>query len=283
VLLAGETGSGKGEIARRIHGRSPRAQAPFVELNCAGLEAALTESELFGHERGSFTGAACKKLGLLEVADGGTIFLDEIAEMDLPVQAKLLKALEDGRFRRLGGISEVEVDVRLIAASHRDLARAVEAGTFRSDLYYRLNVFTVGLPPLRERTQDIAPLATRFLAKHWAGAAPVPPLSENARAALETHSWPGNVRELQNAMERAAIVGHDAAEITLAHLPPMATGEHHADPLGPLPTLRDAERDLVTRAVRIHEGNIRAAAHALGVSRTTLYRKIERYGVPVPR
>ncbi|MCC6624961.1 MAG: sigma-54-dependent Fis family transcriptional regulator [Deltaproteobacteria bacterium] len=272
VLLMGETGSGKGMLASYVHQRSTRAAAPFVELNCAGLSKELTESELFGHERGAFTGATSRKLGLLEAADGGTLFLDEIGEMELPVQAKLLKVLEQGRFRRVGGLAEIAVDVRIIAASHRDLERDAAAGRFRADLYYRLNVFTIRVPPLRERREEVLPLARRFLALERRGHS----LSDEAIELLEGYDWPGNVRELKNVIERAAILAPSGAAITAEHLPPLAVVA------GPIAASLDAaERSVVEAALRANQGNILATARALGVSRGLLYRKIAKFGLKV--
>jgi len=272
VLLLGETGSGKGMLADSLHQRSTRSAAPFVELNCAGLSKELTESELFGHEKGAFTGATSRKLGLLEAADGGTIFLDEIGEMELAVQAKLLKVLEQGRFRRVGGLAEIGVDVRIIAASHRDLEIAAAEGRFRADLYYRLNVFTIRVPPLRERRDEVIALAQRFLDAERRGHR----LSEEAIELLEGYGWPGNVRELKNVIERAAILAADGEVVTAEHLPPLAPVA------GPIAASLDAaEKTVVESALRAHQGNILATAKALGVSRGLLYRKIAKFGLKV--
>jgi two-component system, NtrC family, response regulator AtoC len=285
VLLLGETGTGKGMLARHIHDLSPRVDRPFVELNCAGLQRELTESELFGYEKGSFTGAAGRKIGLYDAADGGTLFLDEIGEMDLAIQAKLLKVLEQRRFRRIGGIAEIEVDVRVIAATHRDLARDVEAGKFRGDLLYRLNVFAIRLPSLRERQEEILPLAQRFLeeARGEKGRAEISP--EAARL-LKGYRWPGNVRELRNVMERAAILCA-RGPVLPKHLPPLADPSGKADEPGSSSddatpeagTLKDAEKRFLANALQANGGNIQATARALGVSRGTLYRKIVKYGI----
>ncbi len=220
VLLLGETGTGKGMLARYIHERSSRAAAPFVELNCAGLTRELTESELFGYEKGAFTGATQRKIGLLEAADGGTLFLDEIGEMEAAVQAKLLKVIEQSRFRRVGGIAEVTVAVRIIVATHRDLERDVSEGRFRADLYYRLNVFAVRLPPLRERLADVLPMSQRFLLEHRRQQS----LSTAAAALLMAYAWPGNVRELKNVIERASILAAAGEAILPEHLPPLGGG-----------------------------------------------------------
>jgi DNA-binding NtrC family response regulator len=275
VLLQGETGSGKGVLARLLHERSPRADRPFVELNCAGLPRELTESELFGHEKGAFTGAAARKLGLFEAADGGTLFLDELAETDLAVQAKLLKVLEQRRFRRLGGVDEVGIDVRVIAATHRDLAQEAVAGRFRSDLMYRLNVFAIRVPPLRERRDEIAVLARQFLRELHA---PATELTSEALNALERHAWPGNVRELRNVIERAAILCPASTPISLEHLPPLDAppDDDEPDADGSLGTV---ERRCLERSLRAHGWNVLRTARALGITRGVLYRKIEKYGL----
>jgi DNA-binding NtrC family response regulator len=293
VLLHGETGSGKGMLARRIHEASPRRKEQFVELNCAGLNRDLTESELFGHERGAFTGATEKKAGLFEGADGGTLFLDEIGEMEISIQAKLLKVLEERRFRRVGGIAEIEVDVRLIAASHRDLEREAAQGRFRRDLLYRLNVFSIQIPPLRERRDDILPLALRFLSEFRTWPDVGRALTDDAAALLRAYSWPGNVRELRNVMERAAILCPPGSRVSPDHFPPL---EHLSSSLEPAdapadapaelpasggagPTMKDAERQAIEQALQAHFGNIQAASRALGISRGTLYRKAKKYGI----
>jgi len=271
VLLLGDTGTGKGMLARYVHDASPRASGPFVELNCAGLSRELTESELFGHEKGAFTGASTRKLGLLEAADGGTLFLDEIGEMELAVQAKLLKVLEQGRFRRVGGIAEISVDVRIVAATHRDLEKDAASGRFRIDLFYRMNVFSIRLPPLAARKDDVLMLGRRFLSEQRRGHT----LSDEAIELLDGYDWPGNVRELKNVMERAAILAPPGEAITGEHLPPLA-GTASPDETGSLDV---AERSFIESALRTHDGNIQATAKALGVSRGLLYRKIAKYGI----
>jgi DNA-binding NtrC family response regulator len=284
VLLLGETGTGKGLVARHIHESSPRRKRPFVELNCAGMPRELTESELFGHEKGAFTGAAERKLGLFEAAHGGTLFLDEIGEMDPAVQSKLLKVLEERRFRRLGGVTEISVDTRLVAATHRDLARDVRDGRFREDLYYRLNVFAIRMAPLRERREDVLPLARFFLCEFRG----VPDqgqelLAPEAARLLEEHAWPGNVRELRNVIERATILCRTGEIVQASHLLPLrpaapAAAAPDAPPGG---TIHDAERRAIEEALQRHGGEIRAAARDLGIARTTLYRKLRRYGIPI--
>jgi len=272
VLLVGDTGTGKGMLARYIHDRSPRAAGPFVDLNCAGLSRELTESELFGHERGAFTGAVTRKLGLLEAAHGGTLFLDEIGEMELAVQAKLLKVIEQGRFRRVGGIIETEADTRIIAATHRDLERDAAEGRFRTDLYYRINVFGIALPPLAQRKDDVLALGRRFLDAQRRGQT----LSDEAIELLEGYDWPGNVRELQNVIERAAILARPNEAINGDHLPPLVSSAAAAAEAG---TLDGAERGFIEAALKANEGNIVSTSKALGVSRGLLYRKIAKYGL----
>jgi DNA-binding NtrC family response regulator len=282
VLLFGETGSGKGVLARYIHEQSPRASGPFVELNCAGLQRELTESELFGYEKGAFTGAVARKLGLFEAADGGTLFLDEIGEMDLAVQAKLLKVLESHRFRRMGGMVEIESDVRLLAATHQPLEAQAADGRFRSDLLYRLNVFSISLPPLRARGEDIVPLARRGLAEHGHRAG----FTAEAERLLRAYDWPGNVRELRNVIERATILARPDETIDVDHLPPLVprqrveTAAAGGAPAGA--TLEAAERVSIERALENSGGSILGAAKALGIARGTLYRKIKKYGLTVP-
>ena len=292
VLIVGETGTGKGLLARRIHDLSPRRARPFVELNCAGLQKDLTESELFGHERGAFTGAAERKIGLFEAAHEGTLFLDEIGEMEPAIQAKLLKVLEEKRFRRVGGLAEIEVDVRLVAATHRDIERDAAEGRFRRDLLYRLNVFTIPIAPLRDRPEDVRPLAQHFLGQYHVPAGPAPRIASHGESLLREYRWPGNVRELRNVIERAAILCAGGAEIRPEHLPLLTPGGSPA-PLrsAPAPPVRaasqadpprrmqEAERELLETALRSHGGNVRAAARELGISRGTLYRKAKKYGI----
>jgi DNA-binding NtrC family response regulator len=281
VLLYGETGTGKGLLARMIHEASPRKKEPFVSLNCAGLQRDLTESELFGHERGAFTGAVERKIGLFEAADGGTLFLDEIGEMDLAVQAKLLKALEDRRFRHVGGVTEIGTDVRLIVATHRDLEQKVAAGHFREDLFYRLNVFTITLPPLRERRDDIAPLALHFLAG-FRGAPTATGISAEAEKILLGYEWPGNVRELRNVIERASILCPLCSDLLPEYLPlPGSTRQvpaaDAAQPTYTPMTLEAAERRHLEATLKATHWNLHATARDLDISRDTLYRKIEKF------
>jgi two-component system response regulator AtoC len=282
VLLRGETGTGKGLVARLVHDRSTRRRQPFVELNCAGLHRELTESELFGHEKGAFTGATERKLGLFEAAAGGTLFLDEIGEMDAGIQAKLLRAIEEKTFRRIGGLVEIDVDVRLIAATHRDLEKEVTQAKFREDLFYRLSVFSIALPPLRERPRDIAPLALHFLRQYrpYAEAS----LPEEVAARLSAYDWPGNVRELRNVIERACILA-DGGPLTVEHLPSLVSRPRETEAAagkgGAVTTIRDAEREQIQRALSDQSGNVKAAAEQLGISRATLYRKARKYNIPM--
>lgn len=275
VLLHGETGTGKGVIARRIHDLSPRKNCPFVELNCAGLQKELTESELFGHERGAFTGAVERKIGLFEAADGGTLLLDEIGEMELGVQSKLLKVLDQKKFRRVGGTVEIESDVRVIAATHRDLSRCVSEGKFREDLFYRLNVFVIELPPLRDRKEDVLPLSLHLL-QLFRGQNDCRSISKEAEKVLLQHSWPGNIRELRNAIERAAIVCPPDSPILPKHLPSFLPIDL---PDGAPSTADAAERQVLEKALLEQGWNLHAAARQLGVSRGTLYRMIKKHGV----
>jgi DNA-binding NtrC family response regulator len=246
----------------------------------------LTESELFGHERGAFTGAVERKIGLIEAADGGTLFLDEIGEMDLAVQAKLLNVLDQKKFRRLGGLTEIEVNVRLIAATHRDLAQEVAAGRFREDLFYRLNVFAIDLPPLRERREDILPLVHHFLGEFHGGPAETTNVAPAAAQMLLGYAWPGNVRELRNVIERASILCPPGSELQPVHLPALSrvgtdfslsrstgTSDEAYTPM----TLEEVEQQRLETTLRFHHWNLQAAARDLGISRDTLYRKIEKY------
>jgi transcriptional regulator with PAS, ATPase and Fis domain len=276
VVLTGESGTGKGALARQIHNWSARAAAPFVNVNCAGLSHDLLESELFGHEKGAFTGASSAKPGLFELAHRGTLFLDEVAEIDLPLQARLLKAIEEKRFHRVGGIAERVVDVRVIVATNRDLKAEVAAGRFRQDLYFRLNVLELVLPPLRERPGDAPLLAARFLVEFDERAGHPRPraLTAAAQRLLSAYSWPGNVRELRNLAERISILATDptidAPEITrLLGVPREASGK------SALPTLEEKEREYVAEVLRLAGGNKSAAAEILGITRATLYAKLK--------
>lgn len=281
VLIRGESGTGKERIAQAIHSLGPRADGPWVTLNCSALAEGLLESEMFGHERGAFTDAKIMKRGLLELADGGSLFLDEIGDLAPALQPKLLRALETQTFRRVGGQKELRVDVRFVAATNRDLDAMVRAGTFREDLYYRLNVGSIDVPPLRARREDILPLARRFLgeAARVMGL-PEPELAAESHALLAAYGWPGNVRELRNVMERALILSA-GAPIRLAHLPrevcaPSAERGNAADP--GLVALEEVEKRHIRRVLESCGGNKTQAAKLLGISRLTLRNKVNEYG-----
>jgi DNA-binding NtrC family response regulator len=282
VLIDGESGTGKGVLARLIHNRSARTRAPFVDLNCAGLSKELLESELFGHERGAFTNATNTKPGLFEIAGEGTLFLDEIGEMELTVQARLLKALEEKRFRRVGGIRDLRADFRLIAATNRDLSADVPAGRFRGDLYYRLNVVRLRMPPLRERMEDLSVLIQeilRPLAREMGR--PVPKLSPNAQKKLASYPWPGNVRELRNVLERALITmqGDEIRSEDLVIEPATASiaGAANGEPTEEweIRPLDDVIESYISASVKATDGNIRKAARLLKISPSTLYTKMK--------
>lgn len=279
VLLQGESGSGKGIVAQIIHDRSLRAKAPFVDLNCAGFSRELFESELFGHERGAFTDAGSAKQGLLEIATGGTVFLDEIGELELSIQARLLKALEEKRFRRVGGVRDIHVDIRLIAATNRNLAQEVEAGRFRKDLFYRLNVVRIEIPPLRKRLEDIPILAEEMIGKlRLELLSEATTLSDRAMQKLMSYSWPGNVRELRNVLERALLVAQGkeikAEDLLLAEggAAPSSTAATGTD-IRPLDEVTAA---YVKKTVEALGGNIREAARRLEVSPSTVYAKLKK-------
>ncbi|TMQ09693.1 MAG: AAA family ATPase [Deltaproteobacteria bacterium] len=289
VLILGESGTGKELVARAIHDASPRRARRFVAINCAAIPAALLESELFGHRRGAFTDAVRDKLGLFEDADGGTLFLDEIGELPLALQAKLLRALQEGEIRRVGDTQSVKVDVRLIAATLRDLADDVRAGRFREDLYYRLNVLAVPVPPLRERTEDIPQLA-RFFAQRHAARHQLDriELSDVAIEALVRQPWPGNVRELENVIERAVVLadaptGAHARLIDDAYLGKVMNvhpaGAAEADALSIKKATRELEQDLIRRALGVTQGNRTNAAKLLEISHRALLYKMKEYGI----
>jgi transcriptional regulator with PAS, ATPase and Fis domain len=281
ILLLGESGTGKELLARQIHRLSKRSHGPFVSINCAALPESLLESELFGHVRGSFTGAVRDKDGLLRAADGGTFLLDEVSETSPAIQVKLLRVLQEREMVPVGGSRPIKVDVRLVSATNADLARLVDQGRFRSDLFYRLNVIPVSIPPLRERGDDILLLAEHFAAKHCRRAGkPLMEISERARRALEAHRWPGNVRELENAMERAVVVS-DSVKIELEDLPRDILEAVKAPAEDPARdgTLRETEIESIARALREAGGNKRLAAKRLGIHSATLYRKIKQYGL----
>ncbi len=279
VLLTGESGTGKELIARTLHRRSQRAQAPFFAVNCGALHEGLLESELFGHERGAFTGAVGVKKGIFEVADGGTLFLDEISETSLPFQTKLLRVLEESEFLRVGGTATHSVDVRIIASSNRDPRQCVAEGRLREDLYYRLSVVRIHLPPLRERGEDVQPLADHFLRVYSAHIKKrVRGIHPDALAALRAYAWPGNIRELVNVIERGVIMAEDGADLMLDDLPSDMIAPQ-ADPVSPREEVRDAERALIVRMLRECNGNRSRAAQRLGIGRRTLYDKMARLGI----
>ena len=278
VLLLGETGVGKEVIAQRIHALSPRASGPFVRVNCASLTESLLESELFGHEKGAFTGAVQSTRGLVEAADGGTLFLDEIGEMPLITQAKVLHLVENREVRRVGSAQARAVDVRFTSATNRDLEAAVEAGTFRQDLYYRLNGISVRIPPLRERRGEIHELARTFVAAA-ARSGPPPPIARATVDCLEAHKWPGNVRELRNVMERAIVLS-GGGELRPEHL---LLVQSTAAPADLRSDLQAIERQRIERALAEARGNQTRAAEILGISRRTLINRMETYDLPRPR
>ncbi len=285
VLLIGETGTGKELIARMLHARGPRRGGPFQAVNCAARPATLIESELFGYEKGAFTGAAAAKPGRFELADGGTILLDEIGEMPLELQPKLLRVLQDQRFERVGGVKSRQVDARVVAATNRDLREQVAEGLFREDLFYRLNVITLPMPPLRERREDIPLLAERFcqqLAKRFGW--PARELAGEAREILMRHDWPGNVRELQNLIERLTVLepagpitGDAVARELGAAARPLPASMGIKDQVGA--TSEALETQMIRKALEENDGNRTHAAARLGISRRTLQLKMKRYGM----
>lgn len=275
ILITGETGTGKELLARAIHFNGPRGAGAFVEINCAAIPAGLLESELFGFERGAFTDARNAKPGLFETADGGTLFLDEIGHLPHALQGKLLKAIEEKRIRRLGSVRSLDVDVRIIAATNVDLEAAVQEGNFREDLYYRLTIIPLQLPPLRDRGADVVLLAEHLLRRlgEQYGLNP-PPVTESLRTVLLAHSWPGNVRELRNALERAMLLGE--GKLNASDLFLRARRESPRNPSIPFPApLEEIVREAARATLDLHRGNKRAAADALGISRSRLYRLLE--------
>ena len=278
VLLLGESGTGKEVAARAIHLRSGRADGPFVAVNCAALSETLLESELFGHEKGAFTGATGRRRGRIELADGGTFFLDEVGEMRAPLQAKLLRVLQERVFERVGGNQSVKCNVRWIAATNRDLTSMLRDGSFREDLYHRLAVFPIRIPPLRERREDIPELARALLARvgNEIGR-PDLRLSPDAVRFITQRRWPGNVRELANALERAAILSDDG-ELLVEHFS-IALDSETSVVRRSLPTMEEAEREAIHKALSHFDGNRRQAAEHLGIGLRTLYDKLKRYGL----
>jgi DNA-binding NtrC family response regulator len=278
VLILGGTGSGKSQLAKWLHHNGPRAEEPFVDLNCAGLSHDFLEAELFGHEKGAFTGAVAAKTGLLEVADGGTVFLDEIGDMDMRVQSKLLKVLEEKRFRRLGAIRERAVDVALIAATHKNLAEEVRKGTFRSDLYFRISAIPLLVPSLRDRIEDIPLLASILLAQLPPNRGRQLELSDEAIRTLCGYEWPGNIRELRNVLERAALLcEHD--RIASPDLRFNIIQTENSTNYDTRLTLEEVERQHIERVLAEENGKVTQAALRLAVPRSTLYLKIKSHGI----
>ncbi|MBX3469345.1 MAG: sigma-54-dependent Fis family transcriptional regulator [Planctomycetes bacterium] len=284
VLITGESGTGKDVLARAIHAHSSRAAGPFMNITCSAIPETLLESELFGHERGAFTDARERKLGLLEQATGGTVFLDEIGEMSLLLQAKLLRVLEERAFRRVGGRDEIRPDVRIVAATNRDLRARVREGHFRADLYFRLAVVELSLPSLRERPEDVEPLARHFIERFGVELrSPVRRLSPEAVRLLQRYPWPGNVRELRNTIERAVLLC-DGPELDTEHLHlDLARASRALEPGFRLPdgglVLRDLERDLLQQALEHARGNQTEAARLLGMSRDQVRYRVEKHGL----
>src|SRR5918992_6209773 len=288
VLIRGESGTGKELIARAIHNQSPRASEMFQAVNCAAINENLLESELFGHEKGSFTGAHAEKKGLFEVADRGTLFLDEIGELDISMQAKLLRALQEREIRRVGGTRAIKIDVRVVCATNRDLRAMVQDGRFRDDLYYRINVLSIDVPPLRERREDIPVLLNFFLKKHMRNTARlVRGFTPEARAVLLEYAWPGNVRQLESAVERAILLC-EGDLITVEDLPlevrqevrPQAEGAFKLPPEGI--SFEEFERNLILQAMERTDYNITKAAKLLGLTFRTLQYRLEKFGIKRP-
>ena len=296
VLILGESGTGKELVAKAIHTRSERRNGTFVALNCAALPESLQEAELFGHERGAFSGATGQRIGRVERAHKGTLFLDEVAELSPGLQAKLLRVLQERTFQRLGSNDEITSDFRIVAATHRDLASDVAAGRFREDLFFRLAVFDLHVPPLRMRGDDVVLLAATF-AERYAVASPSPgPLfAPEVLAALAGYAWPGNVRELQNTVHRATILAH-GRPIQIADIPPRLIAGQSTESLAgmkrpshpffsslPDTDMASIEREAIKTALARHGGNVAAAVRQLGIGRTTFYRKLRRYGLRLER
>jgi DNA-binding NtrC family response regulator len=281
VLITGESGSGKEMIAEALHYNSPRKDKSFIKLHCAALTESLLESELFGHEKGAFTGAIARKRGRFELAHLGTLFLDEIGEINQNVQIKLLRVLEEKKFERVGGEETIEVDVRLIAATNRDLKEAIAKGSFREDLYYRLNVVNIHIPPLRERKEDIPLLVAAFLKEFsQENGKPIEGIDPKARLALYNYSWPGNVRQLRNSVESAVVLSKGST-ITLEDFPPNIRGETGVDTLRLSlgSSLAEMEKEVIRSTLAREGGNKSRTAEILGIGRKTLHRKIEEYGL----
>lgn len=280
VVISGPSGAGKEVIARAIHNLSPRKDKPFIAINCSAIPASLMESEIFGHEKGAFTGAEQRRLGCFELAHGGTLFLDEVGELPVELQAKFLRVIEEEKLRRLGGKTEIAVDVRVICATHRNLKQQIEEGAFREDLYFRLHVFSIQLPSLKDRREDIPALAQHFVERFATEAGKrIRGITPEAMAILQAYPWPGNIRELRNTMERGVILCDDEW-IGVSHLPP----EMETTPLGAaviklslgMP-LREVEKEYILGSLRRNKGNKSRTAELLGISEKTLYNKLNRY------
>ncbi len=282
VIIFGESGTGKELVARAVHDASPRADKSFVTVNCGRLDAHTAESELFGHMQGAFTGAAKGRAGLFELADNGTLFMDEVSEMPLDVQVKLLRILETGTFRRLGGNRDISVDVRLVVASNKKLEECVDRGDFREDLYHRINLLPINLPPLRERREDVLPLAWFFIKNIRNSVEEEWEITEDAATALAAYDWPGNVRELKNTIRRAcalateSVISSDLLPFSAPRMPLPAMGNGDSDSTAPLWAI---ERDHISKVLSFVEGNKSRAAKILEIDRKTLYTKLERYGI----
>jgi DNA-binding NtrC family response regulator len=282
VLIQGETGSGKGVLARWIHESSRRARKAFIDLNCASIARDLLESELFGHEKGAFTGASEPKPGLFEIADGGTVFLDELGDMDITLQPKLLKVLEERAFRRVGGIANKTVDLRLIAASHQDLSDLIHNGRFREDLFFRVNAFPLQVPPLRERVEDI-PALCEVILKRMDGVVSIekPTITERALKKLSLHLWPGNIRELRNVLQRSVLLaGGDAVDEQHVIID---QGKAAVVPQACSAKLIDVEKEYIEAVLRQCDGRVDQAARVLGIPLSSLYQKLSRFGIHVHR
>jgi DNA-binding NtrC family response regulator len=277
ILIQGETGSGKGVMARWIHSHSARAQSSYVDLNCAGLPRDLLETELFGHDKGAFTGAIQAKIGLFDAAHKGTLFLDEIGDIDIAVQPKMLKVLEEKRFRRLGDVKDRVVDVRLIAATHRDVAGMVRLGTFRDDLYFRISTLPVSIPSLRQRREDIPLIARNLLNQLSVDMGKKVEITEPALQKLRNYSWPGNIRELRNVLERALLLGNTTVldESSVRFDPLNIPGSFVSSGV---PTLQELEREHIQTVLTLEGGRVEDAAIRLGIPRSSLYKKLKQYG-----
>ena len=286
VLIQGETGTGKELIAKSIHDNSQRKAGPFLAINCAAIPAELIESQLFGHERGAFTGATERRIGYFEQANTGTLFLDEIGDMPLTLQATLLRVLQEREFQRIGGTSTIPIDIRVLAATNQDLENAIREGYFREDLYYRLAAFPITVPPLRERREDIPILADHFLTKYAAAAKkPIRDISTDALQMLMQHDFPGNVRELENMIESAVL--YETTDLLQPENLPSHLTQEGSQATTSIPRdatvilpLDEVERIAIVHALKVKRNNISDAAQALGIGRTTLYRKLEKYNLP---